>query len=81
MSFYRESAIKKCRKRHLCQWCPQPIEKGASAMNCVGKGEDFYNVYFHPECAKVTGSYSDYDPHWEDFEPHEQKRGIEYTED
>lgn len=62
--------IKKTRKRHLCSWCPEMIEKGSTAIKFASVWEgDFCSGYFHPECNAACD---------EEMKDPENKEGVEF---
>ena len=43
------------RKRHTCDWCPEPIAPGETyARWCVVDARDFWMTKLHPECNEAV---------------------------
>ena len=70
----RETMVKKTRKRHRCEWCPEWIEVGQAAMNraYVWEGE-FHHGYLHPECWEALCRSDNME---DGFPIHDQQRGV-----
>jgi hypothetical protein len=69
----RETTVK-TRKKHECDWCPEPIEIGELAIDraYIWEGE-FCHGYLHPECLEAVKKS---DIGEDGFFPQDQKRGI-----
>ena len=50
MSQFSQTTVK-VRKQHRCEWCPEPIAVGWSALCVKGKWDgELYTLYAHTEC-------------------------------
>lgn len=53
MSFYRETLVKKTKKKHPCGFCGRMIPEGKPAMQTAGTSEgDFFSGYLCLPCRR-----------------------------
>lgn len=75
MSWTQLSGNKEClaRKKHRCDICDSPIQKGEKQITRSGVSEDgFYRMHMHPECEKYSSEWEYYD--WETHCPGDVSR-------
>jgi hypothetical protein len=78
MSVDLKNKIVKCRKKHQCEWCDEPIIAGEKARYRVyiHYGE-FKAAHQHLECYSAMCSSDEY---FEEFMPGDQLRGKTYED-
>lgn len=53
------SALRRARKQHVCDWCSEPIEPKTKYFWWFGIVEgDAVNTTLHPECETASTEYS-----------------------
>jgi hypothetical protein len=69
--------VKKARKKHVCSWCPEPIEENDTYIYYRWfDPEGFSIVKMHPECYAASVEVATEEGGEFEFQPQDQLRGC-----
>lgn len=76
MTCCRRDIIRTARKRHVCIWCGELIEKNESYTRSTGINDDGpYSCAYHQECVHAEEVVYTLDIYYNDFYPGDYLRG------